>query len=59
VAGFLLGKYLGRSDMESLRIAHTLAMEILQVEGANVPHLDRQALLDRVSRYYPEHAASH
>lgn len=59
VAGFLLGKYLGRSDMESLRIAHTLAMEILQVEGANVPHLDRQALLDRVSHYYPEHAASH
>jgi pseudouridine kinase len=59
VAGFLLGKYLGRSDMESLRIAHTLAMEILQVEGANVPLLDRQTLLERVSRYYPEHASSH
>jgi pseudouridine kinase len=59
VAGFLLGKYMGKSDMDSLRIAHTLAMEILQVEGANVPNLDRQTLLSRVSRYYPEHAASH
>lgn len=59
VAGFLLGKHMGRSDTESLRIAHTLAMEILQVEGANVPHLDRKTLLERVSVYYPEHANSH
>ena len=56
VAGFLLGKHLGKGDEESLRIAHTLAMEILQVEGANVPSLDRTALMERVTRYYPEHA---
>lgn len=54
VAGFLLGKQLGKDDHECLRIAHTLSAEILQVEGANIPGFNRKKLLDRVNHYYPD-----
>ncbi|MBM3442263.1 MAG: hypothetical protein FJX89_06115 [Bacteroidetes bacterium] len=53
VAGYLLGKTLGLSDAEALRIAHTLSAEILQVEGANVPEMTRDSLLALTSYYYP------
>jgi pseudouridine kinase len=58
VAGYLLGKTLGRDDAESLRIAHTLSAEILQVDGANVPDMDRSTLLSLTPRYYPDAAAA-
>ena len=54
VAGFLLGKQLFKEHEECLRIAHSLSAEILQVEGANIPGFNRQKLLDRVTRYYPD-----
>jgi pseudouridine kinase len=53
VTGFLLGKYLGKDDLECLKIAHTLAAEILQVNGAIATHLDRQKLLTQVHHYFP------
>jgi len=53
VAGYLLGKTLGRSDADSLRIAHTLSAEILQVDGANVPDMTRANLLSLTPRYFP------
>ena len=54
VAGFLLGKQLGKQEDECLKIAHTLSAEILQVEGANIPGFNRKKLLDRVNHYYPD-----
>lgn len=53
LSGFLLGKTLGRTDEECIKLAHTLSAEILQVNGAIVMHLSQAALLSRVSKYYP------
>lgn len=53
LTGFLLGKYLGKSDAECLRIAHTLSAEILQVNGAIARHLNQQQLLQLVDTYFP------
>lgn len=54
LSGFLLGKHLGRDDMDSLKIAHTLAAEILQVNGAIATHLTQEKLLSLVEKYFPE-----
>lgn len=54
LAGYLMGKYLGKEDIDCLKLAHTLSAEILQVKGAVVTHLDQQKLLTFVSKYYPE-----
>ena len=53
VSGFILGKYLGMEDLDSLKIAHTLSSEILGVNGAVSKDLDQQKLLSLVSKYYP------
>lgn len=54
LSGFLLGKHLGKDDHECLKIAHTLAAEILQVNGAIATHLSQDKLLDLVPTYFPE-----
>lgn len=54
LSGFLLGKHLGKDDLDALKIAHTLAAEILQVNGAIATHLDQEKLLSLVSKYFPE-----
>lgn len=54
LAGYILGKYLGKEDIDCLKLAHTLSAEILQVNGAIVTQLDQQKLLTFVSKYYPE-----
>ena len=54
LSGFILGKHLGKSDLDCLKLAHTLSAEILQVNGAIVTHLDQQTLLQQVSKYYPD-----
>lgn len=53
LTGFILGKYLGLPDEGCLKLAHTLSAEILQVHGANAPHLDQEQLLNLVHKYYP------
>jgi pseudouridine kinase len=53
LAGFLLGKLLGHGDLDCLKIAQTLAAEILQVRGAVATNLDRDRLLQLVLKYYP------
>ena len=53
LCGFLLGKHLGWSDFDCLRLAHTLSAEILQVNGSIAKHLDQQKLLSLVNKYYP------
>lgn len=54
LAGFILGKTLGKDDIDCLKLAHTLSAEILQVNGAIVTHLNQEKLLTLVSKYYPE-----
>jgi pseudouridine kinase len=54
LSGFILGKTLGKDDEACLKLAHTLSAEILQVNGAIATHLNRQQLLDLVSKYYPD-----
>ena len=54
LSGFILGKTLGKDDLDSMKIAHTLSAEILQVDGAIATHLNQEKLLDLVSKYYPE-----
>ncbi|HEV8270720.1 MAG TPA: PfkB family carbohydrate kinase [Chitinophagaceae bacterium] len=54
LSGFILGKTLGKEDVDCLKLAHTLSAEILQVSGAIATHLDQQKLLNLVSKYYPD-----
>lgn len=54
VSGFILSKYFGRDNLNSLRTAHTLSAEILQVNGAIATHLNQEKLLSLVSKYYEE-----
>lgn len=54
LSGYLLARHLGKNDMESLKIAHTLSAEILQVNGAIATHLNQEKLLQLVNKYYPE-----
>ncbi len=53
LSGFILGRHLGKEDIDCLRLAHTLSAEILQVNGAIAIHLDQQTLLQLVNKYYP------
>ena len=52
LSGWVLAKYLGMDDEESLKVAHTLSAEILQVNGAIATHLNQDKLLALVSKYY-------
>lgn len=54
VSGFILSKYFGKDNLNSLRTAHTLSAEILQVNGAIATHLNQEKLLTLVSKYYEE-----
>lgn len=54
LSGYLLGKYLGKNELECMKLAHTLSAEILQVNGSIAPHLSQDILLDRVNKYYPD-----
>ena len=53
LAGFILGKYLGKEDMDCLRLAHTLSAEVLKVDGAVSEKIDQEKLMSLVSKYYP------
>jgi pseudouridine kinase len=53
LSGYILGKHLGKDDLDCLKIAHTLSAEILQVNGAIATHLTQQKLLQLVTKYYP------
>lgn len=52
LAAFIMSKYIGKNDEESLQIAHTLSAEILQVNGAIATHVNQQNLLTLVPKYY-------
>jgi len=52
LSGWLMAKYLGMDDEDSLKISHTLSAEILQVNGAIATHLNQQKLLAFVNKYY-------
>lgn len=54
LAGFILGKTLGKDDIDCLKLAHTLSAEILQVNGAITTDLSLEKLLTLVSKYFPE-----
>ncbi len=54
LSGFILGKHLGKSDVECMKLAHTLSAEILQVNGAIATHLTQEKLLGLVTNYYPD-----
>ena len=54
LSGFILGRHLGMTGIDCLKLAHTLSAEILQVNGAIATHLDQQKLLSLVKKYYPE-----
>jgi pseudouridine kinase len=54
LSGFILGKTLGKEDVDCLKLAHTLSAEILQVNGAIATHLNQEKLLGLVSKYYPD-----
>ena len=54
LSGFILGKTLGKEDIDCLKLAHTLSAEILQVNGAIATHLNQKKLLTLVSKYYPD-----
>ena len=53
VSGFILGKQLGMEDIDCLKLAHTLSLEVLKEKGAISKQLDQKKLLSLVSKYYP------
>ncbi len=53
LSGYLLGKHLGKEDIDCLKLAHTLSAEILQVNGAIATQLTKDKLLQLVTKYYP------
>jgi pseudouridine kinase len=53
LSGFILAQYIGKTDEESLKVAHTLSAEILQVNGAIATHIKQEDLLALVQKYYP------
>lgn len=53
LSGYILGKHLGKEDMDCLKLAHTLSAEILQVNGAIATHLTQEKLEKLVDKYYP------
>lgn len=53
VAAFIFGKLIDKSSEECLKLAHTMAAEILQVHGSVANGLDQSQLLRLVSKYYP------
>ncbi len=53
LSGYILGKHLGKENLECLKLAHTLSAEILQVNGAIATHLTQEKLLRLVNNYYP------
>ncbi|UEG48703.1 carbohydrate kinase family protein [Ferruginibacter lapsinanis] len=54
LSGFIMSKYIGMNDRDSLKTAHTLSAEILQVNGAIATHIDQKTLLQLIAKYYPE-----
>ena len=52
LSGWIMAKYLGMDDEESLKVAHTLSAEILQVHGAIATQINQDKLLGLVSKYY-------
>lgn len=52
VSAFIMSKVLGKTDIESLQVAHTLAAEVLTINGAIASHINQQHLLQLVSKYY-------
>ena len=53
LSGYILGKHLGKDDIDCLKLAHTLSAEILQVNGAIATHLTQEKLITLVTKYYP------
>ncbi|MEO6610816.1 MAG: PfkB family carbohydrate kinase [Chitinophagaceae bacterium] len=53
LSGYILGKHLGKDDIDCLKLAHTLSAEILQVNGAIATHLTQEKLTGLVTKYYP------
>ncbi len=53
LSGYILGKHLGKEDMDCLKLAHTLSAEILQVNGTIATHLTQEKLEKLVDKYYP------
>lgn len=54
LSGFILGKHLGKNDIDCLKLAHTLSAEILLVNGAIATHLNQEKLLSLIAKYYPD-----
>lgn len=54
LSGFIMSQYIGKEGIDSLKIAHTLSAEILQVDGAIATHIDQKKLLELVPKYYNE-----
>ena len=52
VAGFIASKYAGKGNLDCLKTAHTLAAEILQVNGSIITHINQEQLIQLVSKYY-------
>ncbi len=54
LTGFIMAKLAGLDDRSALKTAHTLAAEILQVNGAIATHLNKEQLLQLVPKYYDQ-----
>jgi len=52
LAAFIMAKLEDRGDEDSLKIAHTLAAEVLNVKGAIAEGINKDRLIGLVGKYY-------
>lgn len=53
VAAFLMSKYRGLDNLSGLKRAHSLAADVIQVQGAVVPGMNAERLEQNVVKYFP------
>jgi len=53
LAGWAAAYYHGLQPLQCLQAGHTLAMEVLQVQGAIMPGITKEKLFGLIKKYYP------
>lgn len=55
LAGWVFGYINNENEQTCLELAHTLALEVLQIKGAQIPHLNSETIYRIKTTYYNEY----
>lgn len=54
LAGWVAARFAGRNETESLKAAHSIALEVLQTDGAVAVHINKNNFPAIIKKYYPD-----